>query len=119
MDSVTGHIAVCIDCADPALLAPFWCVALGYDPDPADARAIRDPGGARPPVWFQRVPEPKSVKNRVHLDVYFADQAAAELRRDELVDLGATAVAQHHDFWLMNDPVGNEFCLCWPPLETH
>ena len=85
---------VTIDCADPNRLVAFWCEALGYVPEPppegwtswldywlaaglpeeelegADegSGAIIDPDGRRPRIWFQQVPEPKSVKNRVHLD---------------------------------------------------
>jgi hypothetical protein len=88
--------------------------ALGYERDPSDARGLIDSDGVQPPLWFQRVPEAKTVKNRVHLDVYFADQAEAERRRDELVAIGGVAVRREYDFWLMADPEGNEFCLCWP-----
>lgn len=107
------RIEICIDCADPAALIPFWVAALDYVRDTDDARGIVDPHWLRPPVWFQQVPEAKTVKNRVHLDVYFTDQTAAEGRRDELVALGGTAIEQQADFWLMHDPAGNEFCLCW------
>jgi 4a-hydroxytetrahydrobiopterin dehydratase len=107
------RVEVCIDCAEVERLAPFWMQALGYERDPSEPRALVDPDGVGPPLWFQHVPEPKSVKNRTHLDVYFADQPAAERRRDELVRIGGVAVAEHIDFWLMQDPEGNEFCLCW------
>ena len=113
MSSVV-RIEICIDCADPEDLIPFWMAALGYVRDRRDARGLVDPDGAGPPLWFQRVPEPKTVKNRLHIDAYFDDEAGAERRRDELVALGATAVGRFEDFWLMNDPAGNEFCLCWP-----
>lgn len=59
------------------------------------------------------------IKTRLHLDVYLAGEAAAEARRDELVSLGGTALARHHDFWLMADPAGNEFCLCWEHAGAH
>jgi hypothetical protein len=84
-------IQVVIDCADPASLAPFWAATLGYklqDPPqgydswPAflaaigipeaewnSASAVVDPEGKGPRIYFQRVPEPKVVKNRVHLDI--------------------------------------------------
>src|ERR671916_2799029 len=84
-------IQVVIDCADPARLASFWADALGYKvQDPPEgftsweafltsigvppeewnsASAVVDPGGAGPRIYFQRVPEPKIVKNRVHVDV--------------------------------------------------
>jgi 4a-hydroxytetrahydrobiopterin dehydratase len=111
------RVEICIDCVDIDRVRPFWMAVLDYEPDPHDARGVVDPAGVRPSLWFQVVPEVKTVKNRVHLDPYFGDQDAAELRRDKLVALGGTAVARHHDFWLMRDPEGNEFCLCWPARE--
>lgn len=112
--SGVARVEVCIDCADAKALIAFWQVALGYVPDPTEPRALLDPAGKNPMVWFQQVPEPKTVKNRVHLDLYFDDQAAAEQRRDELIAVGGTAAQLRPDFWLMHDPEGNEFCLCWP-----
>ena len=113
--SVRTRIQVCIDCADDEALAAFWARALGYEPHFTGGwHQVIDPRGAGPLVWFQPVPEPKSVKNRLHLDVWFDDQRAAVARRDELVGLGAVAVRSEVDFWLMHDPEGNEFCLCWP-----
>ncbi len=111
--STVLRVEVAIDCADPEQLVPFWLAALGYVRDPRDAREIVDPDGRGPSLWFQRVPEPKSVKNRLHLDVFLPDRATAERRRDDLVALGGTAIAGYPDFWLMTDPAGNEFCLCW------
>ena len=83
--AVRTRVQICIDCAD------------------ADGV-----------VWFQPVPETKVVKNRLHLDMWFDAEGGAVLRRDELVAVGATAVRREVDFWLMHDPEGNEFCLCWP-----
>jgi 4a-hydroxytetrahydrobiopterin dehydratase len=113
----TGRIEVCIDCAQPELLRPFWLAALGYRPDPTDVRAMIDPAGLRPPVWLQQVPEAKTLKNRVHLDIYFDGEAGATERRDRLIELGGIALARHPDFWLMADPEGNEFCLCWSSAD--
>jgi Glyoxalase-like domain len=112
--STVARVEICIDCADPEALIPFWMATLGYVRDPRDACGLVDPDGVQPPLWFQRVPEPKTVKNRLHIDAYFADSAAAEQRRDDLVALGGIAVGRFEDFWLMNDPAGNECCLCWP-----
>lgn len=137
---------VTIDCADPARLAEFWAEALGYivqpPPEPfasweealdawrvpAELRnsrsALVDPDGKGPRVFFQQVPEPKSVKNRLHLDLRIAVGASGDRRREaleaeaqRLVQLGATVqrVAEPDGFdelfIVMQDPESNEFCL--------
>lgn len=148
-------LQVTIDAADPETLSRFWAQALGYrippppghelgegeDPLEAwhaflaergvpqarwgDASAVEDPDGVGPRVFFQRVPEAKTVKNRVHLDVRAApglegDQrvAALEAECERLVALGATRVRREEPappmsagFVVMQDPEGNEFCL--------
>ncbi|WP_420855842.1 VOC family protein [Thermoactinospora rubra] len=68
---------------------------------------VEGPSG-RPRLWFQRVPEAKTVKNRVHLDLR-SDDLEAEVRR--LVELGARELARHEDWVVLADPEGNEFCL--------
>jgi hypothetical protein len=137
---------VVFDCADPDRLATFWASALGYkkqDPPegfaswqafveaqgiPKDqwnsASAIVDPAGVGARVYFQRVPEGKSVKNRVHLDVNVGGgrKTPLEERRkridreaERLVAAGARrgrAVEQRGEFWVqMHDPEDNEFDL--------
>jgi hypothetical protein len=139
-------IQVVFDAADPAALADFWAAALEYEPQPPpsgfaswdewaremkipeenwnDARALVDPAGQGPRIFFQRVPEGKTAKNRVHLDVNagggheveYPDRVDAVDRHvDALLDLGATKVevfAQRGEYWVvMNDPEGNEFCV--------
>jgi catechol 2,3-dioxygenase-like lactoylglutathione lyase family enzyme len=138
---------VTFDCADPRALAAFWIEVLGYHYDPPppgfaswdealdafgvpperrnDASAAVDPAGVRPRLWFQRVPEGKVAKNRVHLDVRAAPglrgderMAALEARCAELVGIGATRLHRSEPdgaisagFIVMRDPEGNEFCL--------
>jgi catechol 2,3-dioxygenase-like lactoylglutathione lyase family enzyme len=137
-------VQVTFDCADPAVMASFWAEALGYqlqDPPAGfetweqaleamgvqperrnDASAVVDPEGARPRLFFQRVPEGKQVKNRVHLDVRAAPglegdarMAALEAEAERLVFHGATRLSRHepapHGHIVMADPEGNEFCL--------
>ncbi|MCP3804043.1 VOC family protein [Allokutzneria sp. A3M-2-11 16] len=152
---MSRHIQVTFDAHDPRALSSFWREALGYvhpappgvelaegaDPlaawddflagmgVPEDQRntrsAIEDPDGHGPRVFFQQVPEGKTAKNRVHLDV----RVAPELRGDErmaalesecarLVALRATRVRRFEPeppmgfgFIVMTDPEGNEFCL--------
>jgi hypothetical protein len=136
-----------IDCVDPELLIRFWAAALGYEiePPPAGfatwddwrrdiglpeeamgtgADSIIDPEGGGPRIWFQVMPDSKTVKNRLHLDVHVSGGRAiplatrrqrvdAEARR--LSDLGATLVGDlseegvDHYAVAMKDPEGNEF----------
>lgn len=114
-----------IDCADPQALARFWCAVLDYevlDEDLDDGIVtIGSPGapvegtGQVPPMLtFARVPEGKTVKNRLHLDLNAADRDQAdEVRR--LLELGArhADVGQGDDVsWVvLADPEGNEFCV--------
>src|SRR4051812_34517391 len=94
---------LCIDCADPELLARFWCAVLGWQEAGRDAETIEIAASpnARPTLLFVRVPEPKSVKNRLHLDVNPSgcDQAV-ELER--LLGLGAhhVDIGQGEQSWI-------------------
>ena len=127
---------VTFDAASPSALGRFWREVLGYieqppppgfdnwddaldamgvdRSDPDAAFAIIDPDGKGPRLFFQKVPEPKSAKNRVHLDVNVGKDAM-RARADELVALGARFVAEYDEpgghFITMLDPEGNEFCL--------
>ena len=115
-----------IDCADPDRLAAFWIEALEYQrlgpPPSGDWIQIVDPDGTGPTILFHRVPEPKVVKNRVHIDYRVRPAGspddvarpyiAAEVQR--LVVLGATQVRIDDDddyYAVMQDPEGNEFCI--------
>lgn len=139
-------IQVTFDCADPNALATFWAEALGYrlDSPPAgfatwdealdawgvpqenrnDRSACSDPDGVGPRLFFQKVPEGKVVKNRLHLDLRAAAGASPEERMprleaecERLVAIGATRVqriegnAMDGGIIVMQDPEGNEFCL--------
>jgi predicted enzyme related to lactoylglutathione lyase len=107
---------VVIDCADHRQVVDFWAAALGYERREVNEQYValvppaREPG--RPPLLFQRVPEPKIAKNRVHLD-FRTPVMADEVAR--LVRLGATVLAERSlaDFaWtVLADPEGNEFCV--------
>lgn len=137
---------VTFDANDPKTLADFWLSALGYQrPDPPapydtweafaldkgipegnrnDFDGLEDPEGDGPRLFFQRVPEPKTSKNRVHLDLRVADRVsdAETQRRDidaevtRLVGVGATKIEDFDEpgfgIWtVMHDPEGNEFCV--------
>jgi catechol 2,3-dioxygenase-like lactoylglutathione lyase family enzyme len=139
-------IQVVFDCADPARLSAFWAEALGYkrqDPPTGfgsweefltfqgvpqeewnSASAVVDPEGVGPRIFFQRVPEAKAVKNRVHLDVNAGEghdtspeerQRRMEAAVERLAVAGAAKVEARGRWgqrWVvMQDPEGNEFCV--------
>jgi Glyoxalase-like domain len=118
---------VVFDCRHPASLARFWATVMdGYDVAPYDdaelarlrAIGVDDPEddpsvlveapGVGPRLFFNRVPEPKTVKNRLHLDVRAADRDAEVAR---LIAAGASEVGRHENWVVMADPEGNEFCV--------
>ena len=116
--------ALNVDCRDPRLLADFWATALGYRPEDGDedaddesASIVPLEGGHGWAVLFFVVPEAKSVKNRLHLDLSPPETMAAEVER--LVAAGATVqgrVDEGGSFWtVMLDPEGNEFCVLRGP----
>jgi Glyoxalase-like domain len=147
--AMATDIQVVIDCADPDRMMTFWAAALGYkEQDPPDgygswedflramnvpedrwnsAGAVVDPEGKGPRIYFQRVPEPKTVKNRVHLDLNVSGGRATpadERRRrvdaevERLKDEGATVFRPGEvdpelgEYWVvMQDVEGNEFCV--------
>jgi predicted enzyme related to lactoylglutathione lyase len=108
------------DCADPVAVATFWAAAMGYelDDDSDETGAyIADPSGRTQGMFFQRVPEAKTAKNRVHLDVRPTKSMAVEVER--LTGLGGTErglIEVEGSFWTqMRDPEGNEFCVLRGP----
>jgi Glyoxalase-like domain len=140
--SPVPSVQVVLDATDPHALAEFWAAALGYqveDVEPLvrrmleaghateqdvttrggrlvwrDASAARDPRGQRPRLYLQRVPEPKTVKDRIHLDLHVGpDLREAEVER--LLGLGATKLYDGRlgpqEWVTLADPEGNEFCV--------
>lgn len=152
---MSATVQITFDAHDPRALSAFWAEVLGYlHPAPPgvelepgsdgqaawdeflvssgvpeelhnSASALEDPDGAGPRIFFQQVPEGKTAKNRVHLDVRTAPDlqgeermAALETECARLVALGASRSARHEPappmsigFIVMTDPEGNEFCL--------
>jgi Glyoxalase-like domain len=136
-----------IDCADPDRLSRFWAEALGYvaAPPPDGAASwdeywrsiglpeeelgggqdrIADPDGRAPQIWFQLVPDTKTVKNRLHIDIHASGfrtiplevrRARVDAEATRLVALGATQMRVHYEDGIdhyavaMQDPEGNEF----------
>jgi catechol 2,3-dioxygenase-like lactoylglutathione lyase family enzyme len=121
------QVQVTFDCAEPERVARFWCAVLGYElADGYDASwaAATDPTGQGPRLYFQRVPEGKVVKNRVHLDVRVATGLVGEERLAVLESEGARLVGlggvrfqllpadeENESCLVMQDVEGNEFCL--------
>lgn len=111
------HLGVTLDCIDPDTLTGFWAPALGFDDIERDGdyvllRATDERSGVRG-LTLQRVPESKTVKNRMHLDIV-VDAVEVEVAR--LVDLGATVIGREleptaEEAVVMADPEGNEFCV--------
>jgi predicted enzyme related to lactoylglutathione lyase len=114
MPARVGNIT--IDCDDVLAVAAFWSAALGRPVDAGSSGGFASIGGAdgarAEPAWyFTKVAEPKTAKNRVHIDVVNPDPSAV----DDLVRLGATVTGRHempgHGWTVLQDPEGNEFCL--------
>jgi hypothetical protein len=142
---MAASVQVVIDCAEPGKLAEFWAAVLGYQLEPPptgfesweewarqagipedkwDAySAVVDPESVGPRLFFQRVPEPKVTKNRVHLDVNVSVRGTPPAERrarvaaevDRVMLLGATRLRELADATgycvVLADPEGNEFCL--------
>ena len=139
-----GPSQIVFDANDVPRLVAFWEQALGYEVQPPPPEfetwedfarengipeeqwdgwgALIDPDGKRPRIFFQRVPEGKTAKNRLHLDVNVGEGLDSEDRTtrvkqeaDRLEELGATRqreAFERGEFWIvMQDPEGNEFCL--------
>jgi hypothetical protein len=146
---MAAGIQIVLDCADPDRLTRFWSTALGYVAEPPppgydsweafatevgippdrwnDYGAVVDPDRAGPRLFFQRVPEPKTVKNRMHVDVNVSGGPGTpigERRRrvdaevERLTAAGATVLDPaprgdgEREYWVtLADPEGNEFCV--------
>ncbi|GIH13798.1 VOC family protein [Rugosimonospora africana] len=110
---------ITFDCADPWALSGFWQEVTGYPRHPEDAPgddeiSLVAPDGAGPGLLFIRVPEGKSVKNRLHLDLQ--PGTGRDQETDRLIALGATVFEDHRlpdgRGWVtLADPEGNEFCV--------
>jgi predicted enzyme related to lactoylglutathione lyase len=112
---MASYLVLTLDCADAARQAAFWCAAVGYEVSGGLGQytALSRPDGAVPKLLLQQVAEPKTAKNRLHLDLHVADVDTEAAR---LEGLGATRVEEVAEFglrWIMmHDPEGNEFCVC-------
>jgi hypothetical protein len=146
---MAARIDLTLDCADAQLLAAFWKTALGYidEPPPApfttreewfaqfdlpedesvdDGAWLCDPAGHGPRLSILRVPEPKTAKNRLHIDIRVPGQGSPDERwarikaeSERLLKAGGSRLKEfegHHV--VMADPEGNEFCVAAGPAEV-
>src|SRR4051812_8376955 len=104
--------SITVDCEDALPVAAFWAAALGGELDQdstAEKAFVEAPGWGGVNLWFQRVPEHKTAKNRLHLDLRAPGEVDDEVAR--LTALGATEQARRDGLTVMRDPGGNEFCV--------
>jgi predicted enzyme related to lactoylglutathione lyase len=113
------RLLIVLDCADADTLADFWAAALGFQRGRFHAPYVRlvDPNERWPNLLLQQVPEPKSGKNRMHLDIQTLD---VDTEVERLCALGARVVVSPHDdagflTAILADPQDNEFCVISPP----
>ena len=119
MESIGRLGWIQVDCADPRVLATFWGSVFGVDidqvlGDPAQYVNLAPISPGQLVVSFQRVPEAKTVKNRLHFDVSVGDVEAASSRIERLGGGRITQpdISEYGFTWrVMVDPAGNEFCL--------
>jgi predicted enzyme related to lactoylglutathione lyase len=115
-DAIGRFHWIVIDTVDPARIAPFWCALLGVQERGwfGDDYLMLTTDGGAPPVAFQRVPEAKSIKNRLHIDLAVEDLDDAFAK---IVAIGGSAVSgilempDGYRWRVMADPEGNEFCI--------
>src|SRR5215216_3943908 len=120
-------VEIVMDCRRAPKLATFWQVALGWRIRPYDEAEVArlaalgltpqtdpmvaiDSADGSLVFFLQEVPEPKTVKNRMHVDVRLRDEAHLE----ELLRLGAKVISEHDSWRVLADPEGNEFCAQHP-----
>ena len=113
----SAKLSLVLDCADPEKLAQFWSAAIGYQRLGAAGNYVLlvDQAQAQPRLLLQRVDEPKSAKNRMHLDIetLTVDEEVQRLESLGARRLNADAIEEHGTRWVvMADPEGNEFCVC-------
>lgn len=112
------RLEVAIDALDIDAVRPFWKAVLGYVDEPPAVEggpvdALVDPLGMGPTFWFQKMDEPRPQRNRIHIDVTVAHDAADE-RIAAAIAAGGKLVSDERAraFWILADPEGNEACVC-------
>jgi 4a-hydroxytetrahydrobiopterin dehydratase len=107
---MTQAIEIAIDTMDADRIRPFWAAVLGYREQDG---ALTDPLRIGPSVWFQQMDEPRTERNRFHLDVVVPHDVADQ-RVSEAIAAGGTLVSAEsaRAFWVLADADGNEACVC-------
>ncbi len=103
-------VEVAIDTMDADRIRPFWMAVLGYHDQ---GGTLVDPNRIGPPVWFQQMDEPRTERNRFHIDVTVPHDVAEE-RVAAALDAGGTLVEDRYarSWWVLADAEGNEACVC-------
>ena len=110
---------VTFDAADALALARFWAAVFGSDVDEdstTEKAYLEAAGWGGPNIWFARVPEGKTAKNRMHFDLRAPGPADEEVAR--LEELGARVLERHGQNVVMQEPEGNEVCVEPGPADT-
>lgn len=104
-------VEVAIDTTDPDRIRPFWAAVLGYRDD--GQGSLVDPAGSGPSVWFQLMDQPRTERNRFHLDISVAHDQADQ-RIAQALAAGGHLVSDRRAraFWVLADADGNEACIC-------
>jgi 4a-hydroxytetrahydrobiopterin dehydratase len=111
------QLEIAIDALDIDAVVPFWLAVLGYVPEhAAEGAAVRgliDPEGIEPAVWFQQMSEPRTTRNRIHLDVHVPHDVAED-RVAAVLAAGGRLVNDEAapSYWVLADAEGNEACIC-------
>ena len=114
LEPVTSNLAefeIAIDALDIPAVLPFWRAVTGYADD--GPGALADPLRIGPPIWFQQMDEPRTQRNRIHIDLTLPHDEV-RTRLDRALAAGGTLLsdAAAPSFWVLSDPEGNEVCLC-------
>jgi len=115
-DGSLQSVEIAIDALDVSAVRPFWKAITGYVDEygPSDlSSALIDAAGRGPAIWFQQMDEPRSQRNRIHLDIDVPHDAAPA-RIDAAIAAGGTLLEDRGApaFWVLADPEGNEACIC-------
>lgn len=109
-------IEIAIDALDIAAVRPFWKAITGYVDEPGPSNlsdGLIDPAGRGPAIWFQQMDAPRPQRNRIHLDLDVAHDAAADRLAAALAAGGRLlSDAAAPAYWVLADPEGNEVCIC-------